>query len=577
MARIKIEDLPVADNLTPEQEALIQGAGLRSFRPTFEALEARDVYAVGVTNALGAGLVRPAAPGGHPAPLVRELAPPIDTSTDRMSAPLAHQAGPNQLGPRLLQTQLSAQGVPKEVADQVSGKFNEILGKNRLDNKWQLQKITGVESDWAGPRPDGIWVRVNFQYGLFSDSKGQIDLFFKKAGTFGGQRSWKLSSLGELRYECLGDRGELSDRIVQLYNGWSARTTAYDERHVAQGLAQQAESICHKLGFFSGKRLTFDGCEAREGGLRMWVKLPDNSRLELKFDYQGPKGLVDLAHPQGQVDGFKLQSVDRWYWSPGTPGPWQKIYLDGNVASALKGAQYAVWRVDAAQDFGQRLAGQVESICHNLRFFSDKNLTFDGCEAKPDGGLRMWVKLPDSRLELNFDYQGPKGQAEAFKLQDAFKLQSVFRYQWTGGRWQNIDLDTNVASALKGAEYAVWRVDAPQDYGKDFAGQVESICHKLGFFSGKRLTFAGCEAREGGLRVWVNLPDNTRLELNFDYQGQVPDLDIKLLAFKLQSVSRSQWTGGRWQNIDLDTNVASALKGAEYYYYALSRVDAGLR
>jgi phosphatidylethanolamine-binding protein (PEBP) family uncharacterized protein len=45
MARIKIEDLPVAENLTPEQEALIQGAGLRSFRPTLEALEGREVPA----------------------------------------------------------------------------------------------------------------------------------------------------------------------------------------------------------------------------------------------------------------------------------------------------------------------------------------------------------------------------------------------------------------------------------------------------------------------------------------------------------------------------------------------------
>jgi hypothetical protein len=38
MARIKIDDLPAAENLTPEQEELIQGAGPRSFRPTPEGL-----------------------------------------------------------------------------------------------------------------------------------------------------------------------------------------------------------------------------------------------------------------------------------------------------------------------------------------------------------------------------------------------------------------------------------------------------------------------------------------------------------------------------------------------------------
>jgi hypothetical protein len=33
MSRIKIEDLPAAEALTPEQEALVEGAGLRPFRP----------------------------------------------------------------------------------------------------------------------------------------------------------------------------------------------------------------------------------------------------------------------------------------------------------------------------------------------------------------------------------------------------------------------------------------------------------------------------------------------------------------------------------------------------------------
>jgi Raf kinase inhibitor-like YbhB/YbcL family protein len=52
MARIRIDDLPVAEELTPEQEALLLGAGLKSFRPTLESLEAREVPTV--TSALGA-------------------------------------------------------------------------------------------------------------------------------------------------------------------------------------------------------------------------------------------------------------------------------------------------------------------------------------------------------------------------------------------------------------------------------------------------------------------------------------------------------------------------------------------
>src|SRR5262245_16091051 len=52
MARIKIDDLPVTEALAPEQEALVEGAGLKPFRPGVEALEGREVPA-GITLANG--------------------------------------------------------------------------------------------------------------------------------------------------------------------------------------------------------------------------------------------------------------------------------------------------------------------------------------------------------------------------------------------------------------------------------------------------------------------------------------------------------------------------------------------
>jgi phosphatidylethanolamine-binding protein (PEBP) family uncharacterized protein len=48
VSRIRIDDLPVAENLTPEQEELIEGAGLKSFRPTLEALEDRKLMNAGM-------------------------------------------------------------------------------------------------------------------------------------------------------------------------------------------------------------------------------------------------------------------------------------------------------------------------------------------------------------------------------------------------------------------------------------------------------------------------------------------------------------------------------------------------
>ena len=47
MSRIRIEDLPTVETLTQEELDAIFGAGRRSFQPTFEALEAREVTDAG--------------------------------------------------------------------------------------------------------------------------------------------------------------------------------------------------------------------------------------------------------------------------------------------------------------------------------------------------------------------------------------------------------------------------------------------------------------------------------------------------------------------------------------------------
>src|SRR5262245_10917602 len=66
MASIKIEDLPVTENLTAEQEALIEGAGLRSFRPTVEGLEGRQLMDAGIGHALLAPMAPPAVGDDQP-------------------------------------------------------------------------------------------------------------------------------------------------------------------------------------------------------------------------------------------------------------------------------------------------------------------------------------------------------------------------------------------------------------------------------------------------------------------------------------------------------------------------------
>src|SRR5262245_1492825 len=89
MARIEIEDLPVADNLTPEQEELIQGAGPRSFRPTLEALEGREMMDAGLGHGLQLPVALPASGGADPAGQVRLLTPTTDVSQAGMYRALA--------------------------------------------------------------------------------------------------------------------------------------------------------------------------------------------------------------------------------------------------------------------------------------------------------------------------------------------------------------------------------------------------------------------------------------------------------------------------------------------------------
>ncbi|HEY7315584.1 MAG TPA: hypothetical protein VH643_40020 [Gemmataceae bacterium] len=73
MAHIKIEDLPVGANLTPEEEELIFGAGWRSFRPMLESLESREMMDAGLGYGLQLPLAQPT--GGAPQlALVRQLA-----------------------------------------------------------------------------------------------------------------------------------------------------------------------------------------------------------------------------------------------------------------------------------------------------------------------------------------------------------------------------------------------------------------------------------------------------------------------------------------------------------------------
>ena len=86
MAHIRIHDLPVTESLTPEEQERILGAGRPSFRPTFEGLENRELYAANLGGALTQGPLSlvDAARGDA---LVRTLTPAHEVQVGGLGAP----------------------------------------------------------------------------------------------------------------------------------------------------------------------------------------------------------------------------------------------------------------------------------------------------------------------------------------------------------------------------------------------------------------------------------------------------------------------------------------------------------
>jgi hypothetical protein len=76
MARIRIDDLPDAWKLTPEEMERILGAGRRSYRPGFDALEVRELFAANLNMAVmnqAAALATPRTGSDHVLPLSRKV------------------------------------------------------------------------------------------------------------------------------------------------------------------------------------------------------------------------------------------------------------------------------------------------------------------------------------------------------------------------------------------------------------------------------------------------------------------------------------------------------------------------
>ena len=130
MTRVRIDDLPVAEDLTPEQEELILGAGLKSFRPSLESLETREMMDAGLGGAAQA------------------VAAPSDTAQIRQFPVFVREqkAIVNQIqSPGDLKQQLDqairSQGAPIDLQHSSSGNSSGTAGRAEADSLWASRGI----------------------------------------------------------------------------------------------------------------------------------------------------------------------------------------------------------------------------------------------------------------------------------------------------------------------------------------------------------------------------------------------------------------------------------------------------
>jgi uncharacterized protein YkwD len=186
MSRIKIDDLPVAEDLTPEQEALIEGAGLKSFRPTLEDLERREMMDAGIGGALTTA--PPPAELGH----VRTLeAPPtrVEMPAATLSADQATAAKAEVL--RLTNLERTSRGLQPLQLDDTLGRFAQAHS-DLMASKQVLSH--DLLPDGSVPT-DGFSKRLNAAK-LFDSWKGVDEIISNRQSPAAAVNGWMASTTG---------------------------------------------------------------------------------------------------------------------------------------------------------------------------------------------------------------------------------------------------------------------------------------------------------------------------------------------------------------------------------------------
>lgn len=414
MARIKIEDLPVVENLTPEEEELIFGAGRPSFRPTLESLENREMMDAGFGSALQTPLAQSSS-GDNQLALVRQFASETTRQVNHIVGSAIQTAQQvNQFVHSALETAQTAHTALRQAAiDQLFAGFGrqnlpQSLGQapgqsppqNLLQNLPQGQGTQGigikttqqdaefvkeqatklVQEKVCKPQnydvaanvtssrivkvtDDEIRIEFKIEYHNawigYDKTTGTVSLSFKPTWQ-GDVKVYKIHSASHNNMND-GIRINLS-KVEKGLNDICANerivtNDKFDGQKFANGVAQQASGIALKFGN-QLDRLSVTGVRAIDGGMQVEVSQNrgggsswrDGYILEFKY-----------GNREVQAGSLTLASVQKGCWNI-TNTFYGLKFADGEEA-ALKAARWDVVPSHfSVQDVGKNFGDQVRAF-----------------------------------------------------------------------------------------------------------------------------------------------------------------------------------------------------------------------
>jgi hypothetical protein len=232
MERIQFDDLAAVENLTAEQMEQIYGAGWRSFKPTFEALEDRQLMAAGLGQSLLPDLAPPKGPVENFAPRLRGGARAVENA---------------------------ASVVDQKDADSLQTQTRDLFTQkilSGLHNPWGFKQIKNLNNSFAG---NEVQVRLLVSYANIGGAGTAIlqwNYNFVKSD--GGSNVFKLASTSHSSYKGWAENGidgiDARMRLLppsQIENGdyvYWLRVNRTDGGGYAFDMRKAAEELSQTIG-----------------------------------------------------------------------------------------------------------------------------------------------------------------------------------------------------------------------------------------------------------------------------------------------------------------------------------------